>query len=476
MKTQLIIDCGGRVLTALLVRPDGEIVPVSQEIRGVATRHVSMDVLFDACVPEQHDFVWEDALESLGRARPRDFFQRARRIGLRRPWEGQSAADPLRIESPFAVLSSAAALADRTAARALPQFSLALLDALLEPVFTFVAGRQLAPADVDVILLPASWTGRLARTGLQKLVRRRGFRRATIVGRELAAALTRIGQPDGECIVLDSAGDDIHVHRIAFDGSSARTIRATHSSTLHGLGWSYWLSRIAPALELPASPRLDRALLALLTGSPESLPSPLTSSMLDAALDDAWVGTERRAWAARMNGDAPRLLVGEIFALAAVRRVFDASAGDGAIDLPARGIAAATRWLAADPSRTLRLVSDGTVRLDTLHGDAVELLDAAHVPAPGESCHVTRSFRFAGERAAGPFLLHLLWGTDDAPGGNATLAAVPLDVQQAGDGELRVSVHLRRSRNGALLNGTVEACAGARAVTAQFTRELEVRR
>ena len=41
MTPRLIIDAGGRVLSAVLVLDDGQLVPISQEIRNTATRLVS---------------------------------------------------------------------------------------------------------------------------------------------------------------------------------------------------------------------------------------------------------------------------------------------------------------------------------------------------------------------------------------------------------------------------------------------------
>lgn len=486
MRAQLIIDCGGRVLTALLVTPDGQIVPVSQEIRNVATRHVSLDVLFDPRVTEHPDFVWEDALESLAKARARDFFLRARRVGLRRPWDVHASADALRLAPPLAVLSAPAALADRTAAGALPRFSLALMDALLEPAFAFAVDRRLGPAETDAVLVVPPHTGRAARNGLLKLVRRRGFRRVSIVRREIAAALTLLDGPATECVVADATTADLHVHRISFGGVSERTVRAVQSSTLRGFGWTHWASRIAAAVGASASATFDRSLVALLTGSPESLPSPVTQTALHAALDDAWSDAERREWGGKLleafeaigAGDVPMLFIGEIFALDGVRRVLDSapSRHDG-IDVAAKGVAHAVRWLAADPSRTLLLESGGSLRLDTLHGEAIELLSADQTPGPGESCHVERTFRFAGEQTAdSAFLVHLLWGRDAAPEGNATLAAVPLDLRHEAGAELQLTVHIRRSSSGARLSGTARAQAGRNAVTAQFSHDLEVRR
>jgi hypothetical protein len=484
MRPQLIIDCGSRVLSALLVLPDGETVPVSQEIRNVATRHVSSDVLFDPRVPEHPDFVWEDAIESLARARPRDFFQRARRIGLRRPWDAHASADLLRLASPMAVLSSSAALADRVASQALPHFSLALIDALLEPAFAFVADRKLTANEIDPVLIVQPRAGRAVRSGLHKLVRRRGFGRPMIVNREVAAALSLLDQSCNECVVVDSTDDDLHVHRITFIGAPERLVRSVRSSTLRGLGWSHWVSRIALALGTTPSPSFDRLLLALLTGSPDALPSPLTHAALQAALDETWVETERRTWTPRLRGqfdavgigaDAQLLLVGEIFALDGLRRVFGSSSASGPLDLPARGVAAAMRWSFAEPSRTLQLASAGSVRLDTLHGEALPLLESFQLPAAGELCHLEREFRFAGEPSGdAAFLVHLLWGTDSVPEGNATLSAIP--IRRHGSDELHMTVRLRRSRSGAVLSGTVAVSAGRDTVTARFTQEVEVKR
>lgn len=486
MRAQLIIDCGGRVLSALLVTADGQIVPVSQEILSVAARHVSTDVLFDPRVPEHPDFIWEDALETLAKARPRDFFHRARRIGLRRPWDAQASPDALLLASPLTVLSSAAALADRSAAAALPQFSMAILDALLEPAFAFVVERKLAPADVDPIFVIPSHTGRAARNGLQKLVRRRGFRSATLVKREIAATMGLIEEEACDALVVDATDDDVHLHRVAVEGGPDASVRTIRSSTLRELGWSHWVSRIAAALRTSASPAFDRALVARLTGSPESLPATLTFAALSEVLDEAWVEAERCEWNDRLREHLRELgatnsrivLLGEIFGLDPVRRVFDAARLDApTLDRTVRGVAMAMRWLAADASRRLRLASAASLRMNSMRGEAVELLAPGQLPAPGESCHFERGFRFAGDGFADKsFLVHLLWGTDSVPEGNATLCVMPLELQRPGDRDLRLTVHLRRSRGGERLNGTAEARIGHNAAAAQFAEELEVRK
>ena len=72
--------------------------------------------------------------------------------------------------------------------------------------------------------------------------------------------------------------------------------------------------------------------------------------------------------------------------------------------------------------------------------------------------------------------MHLLWGSDRAPEGNATLCAVP--IQLRGQSELCLRLNLRRSRAGRRLHGTVEACMPRDVVIARarFTQELEVMR
>ncbi|HEX7807616.1 MAG TPA: hypothetical protein VF608_02790, partial [Thermoanaerobaculia bacterium] len=459
-------------------------VPVSHEIRSVATRHFSADVFLDPRMIEHPDFVWDDALESLAKARPRDFFQRSRRTGLRRPWDADATAELLRLVPPMTVLSSPGALADSSAADALLPFSLALIDALVEPVFVFVAERKLAPRDVDVVLIVPPHAGRAVRGGLQKLVRKRGFGGPLILNREVAAALSLIESESRECVIIDSTDDDLHVHRITFSGVPERRVRTVHSSSKRGLGRSHWVSNITAALGVTRSAAFDRSLLSMLTGSPDSLQSPVTNAEIRAALDERWVNEYRAAWIERLREqyeeigagvDATTLLIGEIFALDAMRDVFGGRSQSGTLDLPARGVATAMHWLHASPTQTLCLSSAGSLSINTLRGNAVTLLDSSQLPAPGESCLVRREFRFAGEPMGGAaFLVHLLWGTNASPEGNAALTAMP--IRRRGEEDLQVVLRLNRSANGAVLNGSAAMSAGHAAVTARFSHEVEVRR
>jgi hypothetical protein len=478
MKPQLIIDCGGRVLSALLVTADGELVPWSQDIRNVATRHVSADVLFDPHAAEHPDFSWEESLETLSRATSANFFQRARRIGLRRPWDAQSSAEALRLTSPLAVLSSAGALADRVAGKALPHAATAMFGALLDPMFAFLADRQLAAAGVEIVLILAAHTGRKSRSLLRHLLRRRGFRHPTIVRREIAAAMALA--PGTECVVVDASDDDLHLHRVSLEGDDAeKRFRTVSATTVRGFGWSRWVSSIAAALGVPPSSEFDRTMAALLTGSPESLEPQVTRAGLLAALDDSWVHARRSELGQILPISTQVIFTGGIFVLDAARRVFDDTGTWSApvLDHSVRAVASALLWLRAGPERRLVLSAGGTLRVNSFHGDAIALVPQTQLPAPGEACHVEANFRFAGE-AGKSFLLHLLWGADGAPEGNATLCAVPLQLRRDCGEELRLSVHLRRSRSGSRLSGRVEARMPSDVVAARarFAEELEVRR
>lgn len=488
MTPHLILDCGGRVLTALLMTADGEILPWSQDIRNVATRYVSTEVLFDPRVSEHPDFIWEEALESLAKATPSTFFQRARRIGLRRPWDPQASGDALQLASPLAVLSSATALTDRFAASALPRVAAALLEALLDPVFTFLSDRQFAAGDVDVIAILPAYAGRRARVILHKLMRRRGFRRVSIVSREIAAAMAFVEEPAG-CVVVDASGEDLHLQRVSIEADGdLRQFRTVASTTVRGRGWGHWVSRIAAALRSTPSAAFDRTLTALLTGSPDSLESRVTRTTLHAVLDEEWIGRERRELVATLDhaltaigaDDLPVIFVGEIFALAPVRAVFDAAtATTPLLDQTARAVAHAIRWLRANEARRLRSTSGGTLRVNTLRGSTVELIADHQLPEAGQSCHLVTSFRFGGEEGHADklFLVHMMWGNDASPEGNATLCAMPVELQRDRGDILRLTVHLTRSRNGRRVAGAVEARTSAGAIArGRFSQDLEVLR
>ncbi len=470
MKPRLIIDCGGVVHSALLVTAEGELVPCSQEVQQVATRHVSPAIFFEPRVVENSDFIWEDALETLSKASARNFFQRARRIGLRRPWDPQASANALQLAAPLTVLSSPAALADRLAASNLPQIGFALLDALLEPLFAFVAERQIVPPDLEVFVILPALTGRRARLVLQKVFRHRGVRRVTIVRRETAAAMALIAQTPCACIVVETSENDLHVHRVDIEGDPQQPrFRTTASIALPGLGWNHWLARIAGALQTTPSAAFGRSLTALLTGSPDSLPQQFTHAALLRALDEAWIDanalTERfRDVLAGLAGqNLPVIFAGELFTLEPIRAAF----GVQAVHTPLLDDAVRNVALAAQTPFTA--ASNSGLRVNTFHGNDVELLSHAQLPAPGESCRVDADFRLAGDRAGKSFLIQMLWG-------DATLCAMPVELRS--DDEVRLSVHLRRSRTGSRLHGTLEARMPRDVVVAhaRFTEELEVTR
>jgi hypothetical protein len=120
------------------------------------------------------------------------------------------------------------------------------------------------------------------------------------------------------------------------------------------------------------------------------------------------------------------------------------------------------------------------LRLNTFHGETVEILAATHLPPPGEECYLRQHFHFSGDsKAANPFLLQLLWGSDRAPEGNATLCALPLEIGPGDDEERSawLTLHLRRSVSGRRLSGTVmaslaEETAPAPVAYAFFAKDL----
>jgi hypothetical protein len=470
MKPQLIIDFGDAALSALLVTADGEQVQWSQEIQQIAVRHVSPAILFEPRVVEDSGFIWDDVLETLSKASPQTFFQRARRIGLRRPWDPLTTADALQLASPLTVLSSPAALVDRHASRELARVALVLLEALLDPIFAFVAERQLPPSGVDSAVIVSSRIGYRARLVLQKLFRIRGFRPPAIISREIAAAMSLARQTPCACVVAETSDSELHLHRVTLEDDAQRScFRTTASVSLPGLGWNHWSARIAEAANATPSTAFERSLIALLTASPESLPPQITHGALLSALGDAWIQThslterlsEPIATLAAEN--LPLLFAGEIFTLAPVRALF----APRSAHMPTLGDVLPS--VAGVMRSQFRITAGGGLRIATFRGPSQELLSSVQLPAAGETCRAEADFRIAGSGGAGqPLLIHLLVG-------EATLCALPLDL--GGDGDLRLTLCIRRNSAGSRLHGTVEArTARDVAGRCRFDAELEVTR
>jgi hypothetical protein len=280
-----------------------------------------------------------------------------------------------------------------------------------------------------------------------------------------------VAQAPCACIVVETSETDLHLHRVVIDGYLAQPcFRTAASVTLAGLGWNHWSARIGGALSMTPSAAFERSLTTFLTGSPDSLPQRITHDALYGALDDAWVDAHALsldASVAALDGEyLPLIFVGELFTIDAVRKAFGASqARAPLLDQELRNVA-----------QTLRspfvLAPSGSLRVNTLHGETIELVQHAQLPASGESFHVETNLRLAGERAAGKtFLMHLLWGADRGAEGNATLCAVPVELRE--HEELRLTVHLRR--RGARLHGSLEVRMPGDIVVAQarFAEQLE---
>lgn len=453
-RAQLIVDCGGRVMSAILATANGDLIPWSQQIQGVATRHVSLQLLFDPRASEHADFSWEEEAETLLGTGPRNLLLRARRLGLRRPWD--APAEALLLKSPLAVLSFAPALADPAVKSALPAVSEALLAALFEPLFSFT-GDRVAAADVDpIVILPAS-AGYHARLTLHRIFRRHGHRRVTILHREHAVAMALAESPPQTCVVCDLTGDDLHLHTVSIEADrSSRSFTTVASSTIRGLGWRYWVQQIASALEMPW-PAADRSLTSLLTGSPDTLPR-LTHASLDAACNAQWCEQKRAELAAKIHFQPGQKIIfaGEICAVDAVRQVLGPDELQTPhVDRAVRAAAAGALWLHGDPHRTISFPLGGSISVNSFRNGAVPVLTAAQFPPPGASCSIAPEFRVrGGSYEEHSFVVHLLYGTDEAAEGNSTLCAIPATADS--DRSVRFRLHVRRSRSGRRLSGFVE--------------------
>lgn len=466
-RPQFIVDCGGHFLTALLLDTDGRIIPCSEEIRQVATRYVPADVHYAERASDGD--LLEETIDSLGTTAASQFFKRARRAGLRRSWDAEQ--DALRLASPLSVLSSPAALADTTTSGALVGVSVAMLDALFDPLVSFLRQRHPSLSNVDALVVVPAHTGRAARLALHKIFRRRGFRALTILRREVAAALAFVEHPPRHCEVWEMCDDNLHLHRVAIDADGeTRRLRTERSETLEGLGWTHWVREIARALEVPKASAVERALISLLSGSSGAI----TRAQLQVRLDADWQQRQARELALRASPAGPAVVLGEICGLDPVHAVFGGTtSGVPVAERAVRGVAEAISWLRQDPSRSISFAPSGTLRVATRAGEAVELLPSAQLPAPGDSGYLTASFRFAGAAASDKsFLLHLLWGSDRTPEGNATLCAVPIEIR--GNEPLHLRTSLRRSRTGRQIYGTLHAHTGGAAAArpVQFTEEI----
>lgn len=498
----LIVDLSQRALSALVVTPEGEVLPASPEVRNVATRVLSVDILYDPRRLHDPDLDWEEALEALSRSTPRNLFERARRIGLIRPWDRRSHDDLLRLASPLAVLSTPEARLDLELRPVLSAVAVALLGALLDPLFSSLAQLRLTLRQAEALMILPAEFGRGARLALHRVCRRRGLRRLFFLSRELAAAMARVESP-GEYQVWDVAGDDLRLHHVTVETDEAdearRRLRTVATRTVQGLGWPHWVREVAAALHLKgllaAVPTptvlaaLDGALASLLGGMPGTLDLPtqpvlrLNHGVLEEALGGGWSAAQvavlapavAPALAALVPAGAPPTQLcglGTACGLTAVEQTLAALAGGTFVPLAAgapaperlvRGVATGVLWRRAHPARCIEAVAGGSLRLDSLSGEACEILPASHLPRPGAACSLRRRFVISGASGekAPSLLVHLLWGADAAPDGNSSLCALslgPVAASAAPERALWLALHLSRSASGRQLRTTFEAC------------------
>ena len=490
MRPHLIVDFSARTLCALVVTPDFRVLPLSQEIRQVVTRYFSSEVLLDPRPTDDPEFPWEEVCVSLATTGARGFFSRARRLGLWRPWERAASADVVRLDSALALLSSPAALVDPVVKPVLPGAAILLLEALLDPVFSGFAEHGFASRAAAAFAIVPAATGRHARLALHKVFRRRGFPRLTILPREVAAAMALVEEPAAEVLVWDVTGDDLSLHRVRVEhGENGRRFQTVGTRTVRGLGWPFWVRQIGAALgahgRIPDPPgplltTLDHALTSLLSGSPEpsELPTTPPLRLTCALLQEVFDGERLARLSDELRGllgpqlqalDAdglPAILLGAacgqepfqtlVLSLLASSQPLPV-AQTPILERAARGVAAALLWLGDEPGSSLAVQPAGSLRLNTLGDEACELLAWRQLPGPAELCHLQQRFRIiGGDEQDRAFLVHLLWGADPSPQGNASLCAIPVERGRWGDGAFRLALRLQRSGNGRWLSGTVE--------------------
>jgi hypothetical protein len=490
MRPYLIVDFSARTLCALAITPDFRVLPLSQEIHQVVTRYFSSELLLDPRLTDDPEFPWEEAFESLTTTGARGFFSRARRLGLWRPWDRVAPANAVRLDSALALLSSPAALVDPLVRPVLPGAAILLLDALLDPVFSSFSELGFASRAAAAFAVVPVATGRHARLALHKVFRRRGFPGLTILPRPLAAAMALVEEPAAEALVWDVTGDDLSLHRVKVEPvENGRRFQTVAARTARGLGWPFWVRQIGAALgahgRIPQPPgplltALDRALTGLLSGSPEaselpaSPPLRLTCALLQEVFDGerlVQLSAELRRLlgpqlAALGAGGLPVILLGAVCGHEPFQTLVLSLLGGSqplpvaqkpALERAVRGVAAALLWLGDDPGRSVTVLPAGGLRLNTLGDEACELLACGQLPGPGEPCHLQQRLRITGGREKDrTFLVHLLWGADPSPQGNASLCAMPVDRELDGNGTFRLALRLQRSRNGRWLSGAIE--------------------
>lgn len=484
MKPQLVVEFSDRLICAVLLTPEGQLLPCSQEIHGVSRRYLSSEILFDPRPSESFDFLWEEIVDALARATQATFFQRARRFGLWRPWDPQAPAEALLLSSPLDVLSSPEALVDPIVKSVLPGVAITLLDALLAPIFSFLATRKLDAREIELFGVIPDHIGRRARLALHKVFRRRGFRRLTLLSRPVAAAIAHLEKAPLECLVWDVAEDALHLTRVAIGAmDSQRHLQILGTRTAPGLGWSYWVRRIAETLGTPEKvSSLSRALMGLVSGSSDSMEfsaSPplrlsheLLREALNAELCQRWATELRRLLEAHIaslgTAALPVVLLGAACELAPLRAIFLSTANGEPIDTStpildqgSRGVGSALLWLRGGPDRRIEIRTNGSLRLDMCNDQTFEILPTESLPGPGEECFLRQRFSLEGDQEGTvPLLLHILWGSDASPNGNASLCALPLerdDQRYSVQGSFCLTVYLRRTHNGSRVIGRVEA-------------------
>jgi hypothetical protein len=501
MQPCLVVDFREHSLFALLLTPEGEVVPCSQELGGVVTRYLSADVLLEPSVTERGDFDWEAVQELFAADCRPGFGMRRRRLGLLRPWELKPGTEAVVIQHPLQVLSSPAAALDRTQRQDLLDAAAALTLELLSPVFLFLAQRGLAASEMEAAVVVPAQAGSRAIELLRRIFRQAGFRRLGLLRREAAAALALLaeGSPAGH-LVVDLEDDALHVHKVLLEQrAELLVLRNAGSRSLRGMGRSWLVQRIAAALrsagrmaERTPAAALDRGLAGLCGGPyPAEVagepPLRLNRGML-AELFDAGLGEElakeldRRLRPVLRDldaGGAPLVTLGSALAIGELETMLVWAAGGkqpaSVTQTPvrercARGAAALLSWRAGGIGRQVEVHEASGLRIDSLRGGSIEVLPVERLPRrPGESRAFCQHLRVESAAdpvfAPGQLVVNFLWGCNPDPQYSATVCTLALDLDaplREAQPHLSLQIAVRRSRHGWLVGTASAALGGAR--------------
>jgi hypothetical protein len=204
--------------------------------------------------------------------------------------------------------------------------------------------------------------------------------------------------------------------------------------------------------------------------SPELTPD-LEAVMRPALARLAWSGGPAVTLGAACSG-AQNLLLG-----AATAGQPDSVSQIPVLERCARGVAATLLWLAEDPKRTIKIDRGGGLRINTLRGEALEILSADDLPQePGESRRIRRILHVdAASATSNPLTVELSWGFCCEAAGNSLASVLALDEAASWDSPrtVELTMEIRRARLQPMWSGSAQASAGENPVAGPLRQGRE---